>query len=189
MGGRRCPRHIPALFIARGSATTRLAEYTRNPRQRPAPTPSTFHSHRIKRADLPRPALAKAFFQPLGFYRKSDAKPVDSARQPIRSVMSYESRAALAAPLPWCIARVTHRSKYLLRRNKQPLPRLSNSFSLVTIGASRPGNTAVIRRMPARSLQQTETRTCSYTAMVHCFWRARNRRLRLRSCLSRYPSC
>jgi len=76
----------------------------------PAPTLSTFHLPRIELADFHAPAPANALSRPLCFYRKSDAKPVDFARQPTSSVRSHERRNAPEAPAPWFIARDTQLS-------------------------------------------------------------------------------
>jgi hypothetical protein len=88
--------------------------------------PSSFHPRRIEPADIHGSAPANALFRPLCFYRKSDAKPVDSARQPRPRAMSYQSRNAPEAPAPWIIAGDAHRSEHLLQRNKPFSPRLSN---------------------------------------------------------------
>jgi hypothetical protein len=92
----------------------------------PTPTQSTFHPRRIEPADFHRPTPANALCRLLCFYRKSDAKAVDSARQPTSIARSYESRNAPKAPAPWFIARYPHRLEHLLQRNKAPSPRLSN---------------------------------------------------------------
>ena len=65
-------------------------------------------------------------FRPLCFYRKSDAKPVHSARRPMSTVTSNNSRKAPEGPAPWFIACHLRGSGRLLRRNKTSVPRLSN---------------------------------------------------------------
>ncbi|WP_158934879.1 hypothetical protein [Burkholderia sp. S171] len=116
--------HLHSRCIA-GECTVDSADFTWS-KDTSTPTPASFQTRCTSAADFRVSALADARFQPLCFYRKSDAKPVDSARQPAPGVRPYETCIAPRAPAGWFIVRDGRLSGDLLRRNKNPSSRLSN---------------------------------------------------------------